>query len=207
MARFELSPLLVTVTAGTCPDFTVTPANASITVAAGGTIPGATITVAPLNGFAGTVVFSASVTSTSGYFPTLLFSNTSITLPATTTTTLTLAGITADLRMPNLPGQTRPGTTYPDKTPWYAAGSGVTIASLLLLTLPRRRRLGGLLLLALSLAIACGATGCGSKTATATTTTPPTSIYAGTYVVTITGSSTISGVETSNSTTVTYNIH
>jgi subtilase family serine protease len=203
----ELSPLLVTVTAGTCPDFTVTPASASISVAAGGTIPGATITVAPLNGFAGTVVFSASVTSTSGYLPNLLFSNTSITLPATTTTTtLTLTGITADLRMPNLPGQTEPGTLDAGKTPWYAVGSGVTIASLLLLILPRKRRLGGLLVLVLSVAIAFGATGCGSKTAT-TTTTPPTSIYAGTYVVTITGSSTISGVETSNSTTVTFNIN
>jgi len=203
----ETLPLLVTVTPGTCVDFSVTPTNAAINVAAGGTIPGDTITVAPLNGFAGTVVFSASVTSTSGYFPNLLFSSTSITLPATTSTTLTLTGITADLRMPSMPGQTGSGTMYAGKTPWYAAGSGVTVASLLLLTLPRRRRLGGLLVLALSVAIGLGATGCGTNTATASGTGTNTSPYAGQYVVTVTGTATISGVVTSNSTTVTYNIN
>ena len=202
----EVNPLLVTVTPGTCPDFSVTPANASISVPAGGTIPGATINVAPLNGFSGTVVFSASVTSTSGYFPNLLFSNTSITLPATTSTTLTLSGITADLRMPTLPGQTESGTMYAGKMPWYAAGSGATIASLLLLTLPRRRRLGGLLVLALSVLVGFGVSGCGSNTATASGTTN-TNPYAGTYVVTVTGTATISGVETSNTTTVTFNIN
>ena len=149
----------------------------------------------PLNGFAGTVVFSASVTSTSGYFPNLLFSSTSITLPATTSTTLTLTGITADLRMPSMPGQTGSGTMYAGKTPWYAAGSGVTVASLLLLTLPRRRRLGGLLVLALSVAIGLGATGCGTNTATASGTGTNTSPYAGQYVVTVTGTATISGVD------------
>jgi len=205
----ETLPLLVTVTSagGTCPDFTVSTTTPTLTVASGGTIPGATITAGSLNGYNGTVVFSASAASTSGYLPGLSFSNPSVNVTSTIspTTTLTLTGITADLRMPNLPGQTGPGNIHAGRMPWYAAGSGVAIASLLLLTLPRRRRLAGLLLLLLSVAIALGATGCGTNTATATGTTN-TNPYAGTYVVTVTGTATVSGVTTSHSTTVTYNI-
>ena len=66
-----------------------------------------TITATPANGFTGTVVFSATAVSTSGYIPTLTFSPVSVTISstATATTTLTLSGITASLRLPNLPGQ------------------------------------------------------------------------------------------------------
>jgi hypothetical protein len=200
----ELSPLIVTVSSagGTCPDFSVTPTNASISVASGGSIPAAVVTVAPFNSYTGTVVFSGSVTSTSGYLPIVTFIPASVNVTPTTspTTSVNLTGIAADLRMPALPGQNGPGTRG---TPWYAAGSGATVACLLLLVLPRRRRLGGLLVLALSMAIALGAAGCGTNTATATTSSNP---YAGTYVVTVTGTSTVSGVATSHSTTVTFSI-
>jgi hypothetical protein len=62
----------------------------------------------------------------------------------------------------------------------------VTLACLLLLVLPRRRRLGGLLLVALSVALAVGATGCGGSAP------PATNPYAGTYYVTVTGTYTSS---------------
>jgi hypothetical protein len=79
----------------------------------------------------------------------------------------------------------------------------VTIASLLLLTLPRRRRLGGLLLVALSVAVIGGATGCASSQVG-----PPATIanmYAGTYSVTVIGTFTSSSSQvTTHSTTVTY---
>jgi subtilase family serine protease len=199
----EVSPLIVTVTSagGTCPDFTVTPANSSITVAAGGTIPAATITAGSSNSFSGTVVFSDTVTTTSDFLPNITFIPTTVNVTATTpaTTSLNLTGITAGLRMPGLPGPSGPGRSGP----WYAAGSGVTVAGLLLIALPRRRRLGGLLVLALSIALALGAAGCGGNKATA----PAANPYAGTYVITITATGTVSGAVTSHSTMVTYIIN
>jgi hypothetical protein len=90
--------------------------------------------------------------------------------------------------------------------PWYATGSGVTIASLLLLVLPRKRRLGGLLVLAMSIALVGGATGCGSSSSTATTTTTTittTNTYSITVIGTYTGSN--NSVVT-QSTSITYKI-
>jgi subtilase family serine protease len=208
------SPLVVTVTSGSCPDFTITPTTPTVSVGVGGTIPPVTITLTPVNNFTGTVVFTATSTTTTSFIPGLSFSPGSITIssPAAATTTLTLSGITANLQFPSTPGRMQPGTMLagqsPVRTPrtgrtWYAAGSGVTIASLLLLTLPRRRRLGGLLLVALSVAVIGGATGCASSQVG-----PPATIanmYAGTYSVTVIATYTNSATQvTTHSTTVTY---
>ena len=208
------SPLIVTVTSGSCPDFTITPTTPTVSVGLGGTIPPVTITLTPVNNFTGTVVFTATSTTTTNFIPGLSFSPASVTIssPAAATTTLTLSGITANLQFPSAPGRTQSGTMLagqsPVRTPrtgrtWYAAGSGVTIASLLLLTLPRRRRLGGLLLVALSVAVIGGATGCASSQVG-----PPATIanmYAGTYSVTVIGTFTSSSSQvTTHSTTVTY---
>lgn len=210
------NPLLLTVSTGTCPNFSL-PAGSTVTVAAGGTIPPQTISVTPSNGFTGTVNFTAYSTSTSGYVPTLTFSPTSVTVTGTSavSTVLTFTGITADLRMPSAPGHVAAGTMLAKqnsgKVPWKLAGSGVTIASLLLLTLPRRRRLGGLLLVALSVALVGGASGCGSSQ-----TGPPSTggggsssnPYAGTYVVTVVATYTVSASQViQQGTTITYNIN
>ena len=220
-----VSPIEVQITNNACPDFsvaasgtgvTVSGSTASVTVAAGGTIPPVTITLAPINGFTGTVTFTATVTSTSGYSPTLTFSPTAVTIPSSPeATTLTLSGITADLRIPVAPGKFDPGPTLArnsrSKVPaasekWYATGSGVTIASLLLLTLPRRRRrLGGLLLVALAISLIGGATGCGgSSQASPTNNTNP---YAGTYTVTVVATYTAGTQVTTHSEVVTYFIN
>jgi subtilase family serine protease len=212
------TPLIVNVTAGTtCPYYNLTPTAASVGVAAGGTIPASTITVAPINGFVGTVTFAASSTTTSGYLPSLSFNPATITFTSANntvsqTTTLTLSGITANLRMPSMPGQVDSGTMLAQhnihKMPWYTAGSGVTIASLLLLVLPRKRRLGGLLVLALSIAIVGGASGCGGSSQAGPPATTANSIYAGTYVINVIGTYTSSGGQvTKNSTVVTYSIN
>jgi hypothetical protein len=221
------TPLIVTVTPGTCPSFSVagpSGSNTTVTVAAGGTIPPVTITVAPQNGFTGTVSLASYVVVTAGdsagALPTISFNPASVTIPsgstASVTTSLTLSGITAGLRMPNPPGKMDPGTMMlarqsPGRTPpWFAAGSGIAIASLLLLVLPRRRRLGGLLLVALSIALASGLTGCGgsSQTAPPATTTPPAaSPDAGTYVVTVIASYNGSITLPQQSTTLTYAIN
>jgi subtilase family serine protease len=215
------SPLLVTVTSTTCPDFSLAPSstgvNASgnslaLTVNAGGTIPAVTITATPTNNFAGTVTFSATATSTSGFQPTFNFSPQTVTISssAAVTTSLTLTGITADLHLPNAPGQVDPGTMLAQhksgKTPWYAAGSGAAIASMLLLVLPRRHRLGGLLLVLLAIGLIGGASGCGGSSQSATpTTSSSTNPYAGTYAVTVIGAYTNStGTVTQHVANITY---
>jgi hypothetical protein len=175
-----VAPVEVQVANTNCPDFGLSATAPTVTVAAGGSIPSVTITAAPINGFTGQVMFSVTYsTSTTGYRPTFSFSPASVNVnAAAATTTLSFSGITAELRMPDAPAA--------GKTAWYIAGSGVTVASLLLLMLPGRRRLGGLLLLVLAVALIGGATGCGSSQ-TAPTTTANSNPYAGNYYVTVTG--------------------
>ena len=209
-------PLIVTVAAGSCPSFTLSP-SASVPVAAGAIIPAETITVTPVNGFTGTVNFAAYVISTTnqnGYVPTLTLSNSSVnvTSNSTASTQVTLSGIQADLRMPNTPGRADSGTMLAQKNsgrvPWKLAGSGVTIASLLLLTLPRKRRLGSLLLVALAGALVGGASGCGSSQAAPPTTTTNSNPYAGNYVVTVVATYTASPSQViQQSSTLTYVIN
>jgi subtilase family serine protease len=192
------NPLIVTVSGGTCPNFSLTTSNTVISVASGGAIPAVTFTATSANGLSGTVTFSATVSSTSGYIPTLSFSPVSVAISSTApvTTTLTLSGITASLYLPSAPGrfesgtelaQQNPGRNPFSNRPWTAAGSGLTFAGLLLLVFPRRRRLGGLLLVALSVALAAGVTGCGSSQSSPPSTTTNTNPYAGTYTVTVVG--------------------
>jgi subtilase family serine protease len=211
-----LTQLIVTVTGGTCANFSLSPASTVFSVASGGTIPSVAISVVPANGLTGTVTFSATAVSSSGYIPTLTFSPASVTISSTASvsTTLSLSGITASLRLPNAPGKLGSGVMLAQQAPgrnrpWIAAGSGVTLACLLLLVLPRRRRLGGLLLLAFSVALIAGVSGCGSSQSsppTTTTTTTTTNPYAGIYTVTVVGSYTGSVSLPPQVVTLTYNI-
>ena len=214
---YATNPLILTVTAGSvCPSFSVAGPAGSVSVASGGTIPPVTITATSVNGFTGTVTFSysVSVSSSAEVLPTIGLSPLSVTLAAngTATTTLTLSGITAGLRLPNAPGAVDSGTMLaqqgPRRTsPWPLAGPGAALACLLLLVLPRRRRrLGGLLLVALSVALALGATGCGGSSQSGPP-APNTNPYAGVYYVTITGTFNGTPILTPQSTTVTYYIN
>ena len=133
-----------------------------------------------------------------------------VTSNSTASTQLTFSGIQADLRMPNAPGRVDSGTMLArqnsGRMPWKLAGSGVTIASLLLLTLPRKRRLGSLLLVALAVALVGGASGCGSSQAAppSTTTNTPTRMRE-IYVVTVVATYTASPSQViQQSTTLTY---
>jgi hypothetical protein len=212
----QTAPVEVQVSSSSCPDFTLSTPTPTVSVAAGGSIPSVTITATPVNNFTGTVNFSALSTSTSGYAPTFAFSPASVTISSSAgaSTTMTLSGITASLHMPGLPGSSGPGTMLAKqnthKAPWYVAGSGITIASLLMLVVPGRRRLSGLLLIVLAVALIGGASGCGSsQTSPGTTTTSSnTNPYAGTYTVTVTGTYTgASGQVTQHTAVVTYNIN
>ena len=208
------APVLLQVT-GICPDFSLTPStgsgvtvsgnNASVTVAAGGTIPSVTMAVAPLNGFSGTVAFSFSGSTGTGYLPTVSFSPATVSVSGSTSasTSVSFSGITAELRVPAMPksaGQ-----------PWYEAGGGIAVASLLMIVFPRRRRLGGLLAIVLAVTLAFGASGCGNNTSTTSgggggTTTP--NPQAGVYTVNVIATYTSSGGQTTvHASTITYNIN
>jgi hypothetical protein len=174
------------------PDFSLGPCTGSataVTVQPGATATGITFTITPANGFTGSVNLIA--TNNDGMAATTSFSPVSpvsITSGAVTTSFVVKAfqTTTAQLVKPGLtPLHQRPS----GKTPWYAAGSGATLACVLLLRFPRRRRWGALLALLISVA-AISAVGCGGNTSTTGGggggTTPTTNASPGTYTFTIT---------------------
>ncbi|MGD0444725.1 MAG: protease pro-enzyme activation domain-containing protein [Edaphobacter sp.] len=174
-------------------DFGLTPCTGTataVTVLPGATATGITFTITPANGFTGTVNLTATnndgMTATTTFTP----ASVNVTTGAVTTSLVVQAfQTTAQLSRPGLvPHSQRPL----GKAPWYAAGSGATLACVLLLMLPRRRRWGALLAVLISLgaitAVGCGAsntstTGGGGGGGGGTTTADAT---AGTYTFTIT---------------------
>jgi hypothetical protein len=185
----------VDIVSATKPDFSFGPCTGSataVTVNPGATATGITFTITPANGFTGPVNLTA--TNNNGMTATTSFSvsSVSITSSAGTTSFIVKASqtTTAQLVPPGLaPSHQRPS----GRTPWYAAGSGATLACMLLLTLPRRRRWAGLLAVVLSLA-ALTAVGCGGNTSTTGGSTgggggtgsTTTNAQPGTYTFTIT---------------------
>jgi subtilase family serine protease len=173
----------------------------TVTVASGGTVPGVTITVTPVAGFTGTVAFTGQVYGSGS--PTISFSPQTVTISSTASasTTLTLTGAVANLHQPNAPGGINGAPSLAGVK--FAAGSGVTIASLLLIMLPRKRRLGGLLMVALACALVVGASGCGGSSQAVASGSSSSS--AGTYLVTITGSNSSGAILQSTSVTFQLN--
>ena len=177
------------VVSSTLPDFAFTPCNGSTTVIPGGTAPGVVFTVAAVNGFTGTVTFTAnsddaSLAATYAFTPTTVTTNgtTNFVLYAFVTNATTTTGR----------NKLHAANQQPIHAPWYVAGSGASLACVLLLILPRRRRWGALLMVVLSVAI-LGSAGCGSSSSTSggggggTTTTPAAP---GTYNIIVTAQAT-----------------
>jgi subtilase family serine protease len=191
----------VDVVSGTKPDFSITnssaatPCSGAATVQPGATASGITFTITPFNGFTGTVNLTA--TNQDGMAATTSFSVSPVTITTSAGVTTSFVvqasqATTAKAVRPRL----APSNRYPSgREPWYAAGSGATLACLLLLTLPRRRRWGALLAVVLSVA-ALTVVGCGGSTSTTGSggtgggggggTTPVTNAVPGTYTFTIT---------------------
>jgi hypothetical protein len=178
----------VTVTAAVNPSFAVS--GTAVTVAPGATTGNtSTITVTPAGGFTGSVALTAAITSSptgAQYPPTVSFGSTtpvSIAGAAAGTATLTVsttAPTSASVVYPKRPG-----------VPWYAA-SGASLACLMLLGIPARRRrwrtMLGLLVLLAFLAggvLSCG--GGGGSGGGGGGGNPGTT--AGAYTVTVTGTS------------------
>jgi hypothetical protein len=173
-------------------DFSLTSGSscsASVTVNPGATSTGVVFTITPFNGFTGAVTMTAVNNNLGNLTPSFSVTPVNITSTSGVTTSFVVkASVTsANLVKPNLiPFQHPSG-----KTPWYAAGSGATLACVLLFTLPRRRRWGALLAVLISVAaltaVGCGGTntstsgGGGGGSGTGSTNAQP-----GTYTFTIT---------------------
>jgi hypothetical protein len=172
-------------------DFSLTAASscsAAVTVNPGATSTGITFTITPANGFTGTVTMTAVNNNLGNFTPSFTVTPVNITSTSGVTTSFVVqASVTsADLVKPNLTPFRHPS----GKTPWYAAGSGATLACVLLLTFPRRRRWGALLAALISIA-ALTVVGCGG-TSTSTSGgggggggTGATNAQPGTYTFTI----------------------
>jgi Pro-kumamolisin, activation domain/Bacterial Ig-like domain (group 3) len=162
------------------PDFTLTLPTTTATAQSGSsaTIP---MTIASLNGFTGNVQFSIN-------FANAVFTPNPVAISPSATWTTSLA----------LHAYTQTAASRPASTPRFPVGSGIALAGILMLVLPKRRRLAGLLVAIISTGILV-ASGCGGSTSPAPPPPPTrTPIAPGTYPITITATG------TSGTTTVTH---
>ena len=190
----------------TASDFALSPSSATATTTPGGTAAGITFTVTPTSGFTGSVTFTAS-TQSSTLDATYGFSINPVTISGTTpgTTVFTLVASESNAKG-GLTGQHRLGRSsgvskLKPVSPWMIPATGVTLAGLLLLVVPRRRSQWTALVLALTCIGVLSVAGCGSgsKNVSSTTTTA-----SGTYTIAITASGTNSaGIPLSHTSTVT----
>jgi hypothetical protein len=179
----------VDIVSTTQPDFTITapapsPCAATTSALPGGTSSGITFTITPVNGFTGSVNLMASPNNVIS--ATTSFTVTPVSITSTSGAVTTSFVINAFVTNT---AATAPRSRPFGGTPWYAVGSGATLAGMILLTVPRRRRWGALLAVVLSVA-AIGAVGCGGSSSSSAPTTPTnpsqTNAAAGTYSYTIT---------------------
>jgi len=179
----------ITITSSGVPDFSITPATSSVTIAGGGTGTVA-LTVNGLNSFTGSVTLSASSVTNEGS----AFSANPISLTNIKTagfTTLTIAAFKTNA----VSGQSAKALT--PSMPWSMTGSGVALAGVLFLVLPKRRRFAGALAAVLSVGL-FAVSGCGAGGTAQTTQSNSTA--PGTYTITVTGT----GASGSGGATVTH---
>jgi len=183
----------ISITSSGVPDFTITPAASSVTVAPGSSSTGTLITVTGLNSFTGNVTLTVS------NVPDTVLGLSSSLVPLSNTQTVGTSTLTVNAFTINARGSQSASSRTP-AGPWYGAGSGIALAGILMLILPRRRRFMGTLVAVISIGLfaasGCGGggnAGGGGGGGGGSTNTPP-----GTYTITITASG------TSGSTAVTH---
>jgi Pro-kumamolisin, activation domain/Bacterial Ig-like domain (group 3) len=202
------------VVSATQADFKLTPCTSNVTVVRGGTAPGVTFTFAPLNGFQGSIALTSVVDTavSAGY----TFSVNPVIINSTTAGTTSFVLTASQSNAKTATGMLKVASTTPPagKSPWYIAGSGASLACLILVALPRRRRWGALLVVLLSVA-AFSASGCGGSSSSSSSgssgsggsggTTPVvTNAAPGTYTITVTGVATTATGNIVHSATVTF---
>ena len=195
------SSITIGVIAATMADFSFTPGTATVTATSGSSAPGITFSVASLNGFAGTVFFQATTTSS-------ILSTTSTPTfnPAQVTLTSTGSGSTV-LTLSAFHPYGKPGVGMSSALPLtLGSGSGVMLATLLCLMLPvkRKRRWAGLIVAVVSVGMLTLG-GCSSNSVVNSTGSNIVNTPAGTYTVLVTATATSStGVVTSHNANVTF---
>ena len=170
---------------------TYTVAGTAVSIAPGATTGNtSTITITPGGGFTGSVAMTATLTTSPAgatKLPTFSFG-------ATTPVSITAAGAgTATLTVDTTAATSTPcnaANQMPRGIPWYAGGSAV-LAGIFFFVVPARRRrvrtmLGMLFLLA---AFAGGVLACGGGSSNACTPTSTPGTTAGSYTITVTGTS------------------
>jgi subtilase family serine protease len=194
-------------------DFSIVANPASVTVASGGVAAPITLTVTSLNGFSGAVSFTIPDTG----FSSSAFDDDSIeTLSVSSVTVASSTPGTATLTVyayynPST-GLARKGGAHSAKlprapNPWILGGSGVALAGLMWLGLPRRRnRRAGLLMALLTIGI-ISAAGCSSGSGGVSSTAGNYNAPAGTstFVVTASGVN-LAGTAVSHNATITVTV-
>src|SRR5216683_7472094 len=163
----------IDVISSTQPDFSITPCTAATSARAGATATAVTFTLTPFNGFKGSIALSAVVdTPVSASYT---FSVTPVVINSTSGVTTNFVLTAYQSSAKTATGLIKLGSTNSTSynKPWYIVGSGTTLACLMLIALPRRRRWGALLAVVLSVA-ALSAVGCGSGSSSSSGTTTTT---------------------------------
>jgi subtilase family serine protease len=191
------------VTSATASDFSLTSSAASVTTTSGGTAPGVVLTVGALNGFTGNVTFTASASSSLN--AEYSFSLNPVTLSSTATSASTTLTLFAYAQAGHFtPGLGRRGTSQTISRMSYAAGSGIALAGIMLLLLPRRRRLGTLTIAVIAVAATLGVSGCANNSSGAASGPSTVNTPSGTYPVTISATGTVNGSTVTHSIVVNF---
>jgi hypothetical protein len=154
-ATYNGDPNYVTSSSSSVADFTLSASLSTVTVTAPGASANLAVTITALNGLPGTIQFGASSCAGLPSESTCTFSPASI--PGTGTTTLTIATKAATAAV------LRPERLRPENhrsLAWWVAASGISLAGVVLLGIPPRRR-GGSALLSLILIAFLGLSACG----------------------------------------------
>lgn len=196
------------VTSATVPDFTLSPATTTVTATHGQAAPGVVFTVAALNGFTGSVTLVASASSTLSNQAEASFTVNPVTLSTTTTSAQTTFNLFAYYPAagvaPAQNGISVKAANQSARRGTISLEAGLSLAGLLLLVLlPRRRKLAGLVLAVLA-TVTVGISGCSSGTAATSGTVSNLPTPTGTYTVTISATGTVNSAPVTHTSTVTF---
>ncbi len=192
--------LSIDVTSTSQKDFALTPCTASASASTGTSASGITLTLTPYGSFNGTVNLTAYVTAfnpanssaSSTIAASYTFNPSTVTITGTSPVTTSLVLSAYQSSSSGNPLVIHSTQTASRTTPtWYVAGSGASLACMMLLIAPRRRRWGALLAVLLSVA-AISISGCGSSSSSSPSggsSTGQTNAARGKYTVNVTATS------------------
>ena len=189
----------INLSSATQPDFTLSPASANVTATSGTVAAGLTFTLTPVNGFTGPISLVLTSAQSDPYTWSWTANPVTITGTSAATTTLTLNALTPSVAKGVLQ---HARSNAPGELHWKPVGSGIALAGLLILLVPRRRKLGSLAVLLVGIA-GIGLSGCANDS-TPTITPSYTKTPVGTYTITVVASGVVSGTTVSHTSTISF---